>query len=69
MSRLKLNSDDLLLVDNFVSGWVYFSQPYSYLSHFQSNFYAVKDKLVYLMSRLQLDWVEMFLWMIWLIWF
>ena len=56
MSRLQLNSEDLLLVDDLVLGWVWFYR-YNYLSNF---IYAVKNKLVYLMSRLQLDLVDMF---------
>ena len=59
MSRLQLNSEDLLLVDDLVLGWVWFLR-YNYLSNFKSDFYAVKNKLVYLMSRLQLDLVDMF---------
>ena len=59
MSRLQLNSEDLLLVDDLVLGWVWFFR-YNYLSNFKSDFYAVKNKLVYLMSRLQLDLVDMF---------
>ena len=59
MSRLQLNSDNLLSVDDLVLGWVWFF-TYKYLSNFKSDFYAVKNKLVYLMSRLQLDLVDMF---------
>ena len=59
MSRLQLNSEDLLLVDDLVLGWVWFFR-YNYLSNFKSDFYAVKNKLVYFMSRLQLDLVDMF---------
>ena len=41
MSRLQLNSEDLLLVDDLVLGWVWFFR-YNYLSNFKSDFYAVK---------------------------
>ena len=55
MSRLQLNSEDLLLVDDLVLGWVWFFR-YNYLSNFKSDFYAVKNNVI-----IQLDLVDLVL--------
>ena len=69
MSRLQLNSEDLLLVDDLVLGWVWFFR-YNYLSNFKSDFYAVKVMFDYLMSRLHLTTVlEHLVWLSLAFWF